>query len=347
MFSHPRLSARPAHHRLLSCDCRRSALGALHKAYIELFTILLKLRMLKFCGIFKKKDLQEKKAGERTDRFTWMIDGFSTIANRGADTYYSGSFTACGFNWKLRLESVLEEDGEKYVGLYLSHDEADSKNSVIKAIYKLFIYDQLHAEHIQKEGEDYLHNKSHDGFCCKVAWNKFNSSKSGLLFNDCCIFGADVLEACKLDKGISESLSLNKDPTSRIYSWAIKDVSKSNVVLTSEAFAAGGYNWCILIYPNLATYKDSLGVFLRMDNAANLASKTRVYVEYSFCLLDIHNGKHQKLTGKSLFSSGSSGWGWNEFLSWKDVQNPSRGFLHNDTCIIDASVCVLGVDTIA
>ncbi|KAG6501589.1 hypothetical protein ZIOFF_041472 [Zingiber officinale] len=251
---------------------------------------------------------------------------------------------------KLRLESVLEVDGEKYVGLYLSNDAA-SKNSVIKAIYKLFIYDQLHAEHIQKEGEDYFLGKSDDGFCCKVALNKFNSKNSGLLVHDCCIFGAEVLEAfaCKLDKeGISESLSLNKDTTPRIYTWVIKDVSKSNVVLKSDAFAAGGYNWSISLYPNLATYKDFLAIFLNMDNSVNLAPKTRVYVEYSFCLLDQRNDKHLKRTVTSLFSSGStSSWGWREFLSWKDVQDPSRGFLRNETCIVEASVVILGVDTIA
>ncbi|KAG6501596.1 uncharacterized protein LOC121995332 [Zingiber officinale] len=295
---------------------------------------------------YPKKGGEE--AGKRTDPFRWMIDGFSTIANRGADMYYSTSFAACGFNWKLQLESVLEEDGEKYVGLYLLNDDADSKSSEIKAIYKLFIFDQLHAEHIQKEGEDYFHSKSH-GFCCKVALNKFNNPKSGLLVNDRCVFGAQILEAfaCKSDKeGIHESLSLKKDLTPRIYTWVIKDVSKSKDKLISGAFAAGGYNWRIWLYPNLATFKDSLGVFLTMDNAASLSSKTSVYVDFSLCLLDQHNGNHRKLTVKYLFSSKSVGWGFSKFLSWKEAQDPSRGFLCNDTCIVEASVVVLGVDTI-
>ncbi|KAG6497618.1 hypothetical protein ZIOFF_045522 [Zingiber officinale] len=291
-----------------------------------------------------------EKAGDRTDPFRWMIDGFSTIANRGAEAYYSGTFTACGFTWELLLESVLEEDGEKYVGLYLSHDNAASKNSVIKAIYKLFIYDQLHAEHIQKEGEDYFHSESLDGFCCKVALNKFNNSKSGLLVNDCCIFGAEVLEAyaCKLDKeGISKFWSLNKDVTPRIYTWVIKNVSKSKVELKSEVFASGGYNWSISLYPNLDTYKDSVAVFLRMDYSTVLASKASVYVDFSLCLLDQLNAKNLKFSLKYLFSSENYSWGFPKFLSWKEVQDPSRGFLLNDTCIVEASIVVLGVDTIA
>ncbi|XP_074569056.1 uncharacterized protein LOC141825576 [Curcuma longa] len=293
----------------------------------------------------------EKKASRRSYPFWWTIDGFSTIVNRGADTYYSRSFTACGFNWKLRLGLVLEKDGEKYVRLCLSNDDAASKDSEIKAIYKLFIYDRLHGENIQKEGEDYFHSKSLDGCCFKVALNKFDSSKSGLLVNDRCVFGAQVLHAFAISKsdkeGIHESLSLNKDLTPRIYTWVFKDVSKSNVVLKSEAFAAGGYNWRISLYPNLAIYKDFLGVFLVMDDAGSLASKTSVYVEYSLCLLDLDNAKHRKLTAKTLFSSGSFTWGYPKFLSWKEVQDPSRGFLRNDICIVEATVVVLGVNTTA
>ncbi|XP_074566280.1 uncharacterized protein LOC141822873 [Curcuma longa] len=296
------------------------------------------------------KDGGGKKAGERTDPFSWMIDGFSTIANRGVASYYSGSFTACGITWKLRLQSVLEEGGEKYVGLYLSLDNSDSKNSLIKATYKLFIYDQIQGEHIQKEGEDYFHSTSLDGFCCKIALDKFNSPKSGLLVNDCCIFGVDVLEASafKIDKKrISESLSLNKKLTPRIYTWEIKDVSKSSIVLKSQAFAAGGYNWSISLYPNLDKYKDFLAIFLNLDNAASLAPKTRVYVEYSLCLLDQHNDQHWKCTGKQLFSPERIAWGRAKFLSWNGVQDQTRGFLVDGTCIVEATVVVLGVDTIA
>ncbi|XP_074566133.1 uncharacterized protein LOC141822694 [Curcuma longa] len=299
--------------------------------------------------VIDPKEGGEKKTGGRTDPFWWMFHGFSTIANRGVDTYYSRSFTACGFNWKLQLETDLEEDGEKYLGLCLSNDDAASRGSEIKTIYKLFVYDQLHGEHIQKEGEDYFHSKSLDGCCFKVALNKFDSSKFGLRVNDRCIFGAQVLQAfaSKSDKGvIHESLSLNKDLTPRIYTWVFKDVSKSNMILKSEAFAAGGYNWRILLYPNLATYKGVLGVFLTMHNATSLASKTSVYVEYSLCLLDLHNAKHWKLTDKVLFSSGFS-WGWGDFLSWEEVQDPSKGFLRNEICIVEASVVILGVDTIA
>ncbi|XP_074567010.1 uncharacterized protein LOC141823620 [Curcuma longa] len=315
--------------------------------------------MLRFCfrrpfhkKVIDSKEGGEKKAGERSNLFWWTINGFSTIANRGADTYYSRSFTAFGFNWKLRLGLVLEEDGEKYVCLYLLNDDAASKGSEIKAIYRLFIYDQLHGEHIQKEGEDYFHSKSLDGPCFKVALNKFDSSKSGLLVNDRCVFGAQVLQAFAISKsdkeGIHESWSLNKDLTPRKHTWAFKDVSKSNVVLQSKAFAAGGYNWYISLYPNLAIYKDDLGVFLTMHDATSLASNTGVYVEFSLCLLDLDNAKHRKCTAKALFSSATSlGLGWRKFLSWKEVQDPSRGFLRNDICIVEASVVVLGVNTIA
>ncbi|XP_042390326.1 uncharacterized protein LOC121981716 isoform X2 [Zingiber officinale] len=52
---------------------------------------------------------------------------------------------------KLLLESVLEDDDSC---LYLSEDDVPPEEPVIKAIYKIFIYDQLYAEQIRKDGDN-------------------------------------------------------------------------------------------------------------------------------------------------------------------------------------------------
>ncbi|URE33566.1 hypothetical protein MUK42_16859, partial [Musa troglodytarum] len=183
------------------------------------------------------------------------------------------------------------EDAEKSLSLCLYSAEASSSTgSVVKANYKLLIYDQLYGEHIQKEGEGYFHGTSQYGLCCMVPLKKFNGPKSGLLVNDCCIFGAEVMEAfaCKLDReGVSECLSMKKEITPQTYTWVIKNFSKLSAKQVSEVFTSGGYV-------------------------------------------------------QRQFSSDGVGWGWHKFLEWKDMQNPSRGFLRNDTCIVEASVAVLG-----
>ncbi|URE33562.1 hypothetical protein MUK42_16859, partial [Musa troglodytarum] len=289
----------------------------------------------------------EKKAGEKTNPFRWMIEGFCTLLNQTAETHSSGNFAACGFTWKLQLEIKSSgEDAEKSLSLCLYSAEASSSTgSVVKANYKLLIYDQLYGEHIQKEGEGYFHGTSQYGLCCMVPLKKFNGPKSGLLVNDCCIFGAEVMEAfaCKLDReGVSECLSMKKEITPQTYTWVIKNFSKLSAKQVSEVFTSGGYGWRLQLYPNISPYTNSLAMFMVLDNSVALPSKTRVYVDYSICLVDQINGKHEKLSVQRQFSSDGVGWGWHKFLEWKDMQNPSRGFLRNDTCIVEASVAVLG-----
>ncbi|WOL06820.1 putative inactive serine/threonine-protein kinase fnkC isoform X1 [Canna indica] len=300
--------------------------------------------------VLNLKEGGRKKEGEATNPFKWMIESFCILQDQGAVTHISGNFNACGFTWRLQLEpNSSEEDGEKSVSLCLFHVETSS-NSVVKAIYKLLIYDQLLGQHVEKEGEDYFHNTSRYGLCCKVPLKKFNNPKSGLLVNDRCIFGVEVQEAfaCKLEsEGVVECLSMQKEITPTIYTWMIKDFSKLNSKMVSESFTAGNYKWRMELFPNVDSYKNFLAIFLELENPAALSSKTRVYAEFSICLMNPIDCNHKKLTARNQFSSDNRDWGWSKFLRWEDVQDPSKGFLRNDTCIIQASVAILGAVVIA
>ncbi|CAL9108881.1 unnamed protein product [Musa acuminata var. zebrina] len=271
----------------------------------------------------------EKKEGEETNPFRWMIEGFSTLLNHTA----------------LEIKSSVEDD-EKSLCLYLFSVEVSSNTgSVVKATYELMIYDQLCGKRIQIKGEDYFHGSSRYGLCFMVPFKKISDPKSGLLVNDCCIFGAEVMESlsCKLVREcVSECLSLKKEITPQKYTWVIKNFLKLSAMRVSEVITSGGYSWHINLYPNVKPYPNFLAMFVVLDKFILFPSKTRVYVDYSLCLVDQINGKHEKISVRDQFSSGSGRWGLPMFLKWKDIQNPSRGFLHNETCIVEASLTVLG-----
>ncbi|CAL9148285.1 unnamed protein product [Musa hybrid cultivar] len=284
---------------------------------------------------------------EETNPFRWMIEGFSTLLNHTAVTHRSGNFAACGFTWNLQLEIKSSvEDDEKSLCLYLFSVEVSSNTgSVVKATYQLKIYDQLYGEHIQIKGECYFHGTSQYGLCCMVPLKKFKDPKSGLLVNDCCVFGAEVMEAfaCKLGReGVSECLSLNKEITPPTYTWVIKNFSKLSTKQVSEVFTSGGYNWHIDLYPSVQSHPNIVAMFVVLDKFILFASKTRVYVDYSLCLVDQINGKHEKISVREQFASGRGCSRRAMVLNSKDIQNPSRGFLHNETCIVEASLTVLG-----
>lgn len=91
-------------------------------------------------------------------------------------------------------------------------------------------------------------------------------------------------------------------------------------------------------------------MYLVLDNPVALPSKTRMYVDFIFSLLDHFNGKHKKNPGwesicfyfwgvKSFFLEEFS-WGWNRFWSGK-MFIVQVGFILNKICIVRESVSVL------
>ncbi|THU70132.1 hypothetical protein C4D60_Mb08t21820 [Musa balbisiana] len=98
----------------------------------------------------------------------------------------------------------------------------------------------------------------------------------------------------------------------------------------------------IVLYPNVEPCPNRFVIVVVLDKLVAFPSKTRVYVDYTLCLVDQINGKHEKISERDQFSSESGRLVFPMFLMWKDIQNPSRGFLHNETCIVKASLTVLG-----
>ncbi|WOL06825.1 putative inactive serine/threonine-protein kinase fnkC isoform X1 [Canna indica] len=314
------------------------------------------------------QDAAWKKDDDATNPLKWMIDGFSILESQGPVTHYSGYFKACGFTWKLQLElNSSEEDGEKSVSLCLVLVDLHT-NPVIKTIYKLFIYDQLFGQHVVKEGEDYFHNTSHYGLCCEVSLKNFNNPRSGLVVNDRCIFGVEVQEAfaCKLEpEGVFECLSLQKEPTPTIHTCRIKDFAKFHRY--SKIFNAGNYKWyddtyftitnkvpyvqfdmirLIKVYKRWGEDIDSLFVTLRLEDVSlsTLPLKTDVYADVTFCAMDQINGNDEKIRGQRRYSKSSALFEDGAFLLRKEVlQDPGKGLLYKNTCIIRTTVTVLGV----
>ncbi|CAL9777321.1 unnamed protein product, partial [Musa acuminata subsp. burmannicoides] len=149
-------------------------------------------------------------------------------------------------------------------------------------------------------GEEYCHGSSRYELCIMVPLKKFNDPKSGLLVNDCCIFGAEVMEALSYRlgrEGVSECLSLTNDITPQTYTWVIKNFFKLSAKQVSEVFTSWGYEWHIQLFPNVEPCPNLFVMVMVLDKLFAFPSKTRVYVDYSLCLVDQINGKHEKISG--------------------------------------------------
>ncbi|KAI8530745.1 hypothetical protein RHMOL_Rhmol11G0083400 [Rhododendron molle] len=114
----------------------------------------------------------------------------------------------------------------------------------------------------------------------------------------------------------------------------------SNILSTSQVekyesdiFEAGGYNWKLEVYPKGCSSQSSeylcLGILLA--DSVSLPPERQLYAR--LCIRDQIRGQHEEITDAACFSTSRRDWIYKKFLSLRDLHDPSRGFLVNDTFI--------------
>ncbi|KAB2620930.1 Ubiquitin carboxyl-terminal hydrolase 12, partial [Pyrus ussuriensis x Pyrus communis] len=109
------------------------------------------------------------------------------------------------------------------------------------------------------------------------------------------------------------------DPLSARFTWPIESFSRLNTKkLYSDVFLVGGYKWRILIFPK-GNNVDHLSMYLDVADSGNLPYGWKT--------------QHQ-------FNARESDWGFTSFMPLGELYDPSRGYIVNDTCIVEADVAV-------
>uniref|UniRef100_A0A0E0E7R6 ubiquitinyl hydrolase 1 n=1 Tax=Oryza meridionalis TaxID=40149 RepID=A0A0E0E7R6_9ORYZ len=140
-----------------------------------------------------------------------------------------------------------------------------------------------------------------------------------------------------------ENQQIEDPPISR-FTWTIENLSRvSTKKLYSEIFVVGGYKWRILIFPR-GNNVEFLSMYLDVADSAVLPYGWTRYAQFS---LSVVNQMHNKFTIRKetqhQFSARESDWGFTSFMPLGELYNPSRGYLVNDTCIVEAEVAVCKV----
>ncbi|XP_022765603.1 ubiquitin carboxyl-terminal hydrolase 13-like isoform X1 [Durio zibethinus] len=131
------------------------------------------------------------------------------------------------------------------------------------------------------------------------------------------------------------------DPPSGRFTWTIENFSRLNTKkLYSDIFFVGGFKWRILIFPK-GNNVDHLSMYLDVADSATLPYGWSRYAQFS---LAVSNQMHNKYTIRKdtqhQFNARESDWGFTSFMPLGELYDPSRGFLVNDTCIVEAEVAV-------
>ncbi|KAK7284736.1 hypothetical protein RJT34_19489 [Clitoria ternatea] len=123
------------------------------------------------------------------------------------------------------------------------------------------------------------------------------------------------------------------------FTWKIENFSKQNTKnLRSKAFRIQGYKWRILLYP-LMKNVDHFSLYLMVaDSLPAYGWSRNTYFKLAL-INQFESNKSVVKETQQKFNGGYRSWG-SSFVSLSDFYDSKQGYLVNNTCIIEAHVCV-------
>ncbi|XP_061338198.1 ubiquitin C-terminal hydrolase 13-like [Gastrolobium bilobum] len=130
-----------------------------------------------------------------------------------------------------------------------------------------------------------------------------------------------------------------EDPSSSRFTWRIHNFSRITAnKLYSEIFAVGGYKWRVLIFPKGKTV-DYLSIYLDVAESASLHNDWSRYAQFSMAVVSQIHNKHSVIKDtQHQFNARESDWGFTSFMPLGELHDPSRGYLVNDTLVVETRI---------
>ncbi|KAM7273879.1 hypothetical protein ACFE04_028543 [Oxalis oulophora] len=294
--------------------------------------------------------------------YTFEIESFSFLLDSKVDAIDSEKFEVGDYKWKLSLypSGNRKGNGNGYVSLDLAMVETNDLplNWELNVEFRFFVFDQIRDKFLTIQFGDnekvkrFHRMKTKWGIDQVISLDIFNDSGYGYLVDDHCIFGVEILIIKGTGKGEIHSMQ-KLTPGSTSYKFRIENYStRGQSPLESKIFTIGDQKWYIP-YPKLMLYpigdsraKEALSLYLysKNDSTAETLSKSKVVAKYKLRLLDQRNGNHlEKTTDLNRFESDSSGWGYINFCALNDVKDQSKGYLVDNTLLIEIDFIFISV----
>ncbi|XP_021757952.1 uncharacterized protein LOC110722988 [Chenopodium quinoa] len=242
----------------------------------------------------------------------------------------------------LRVLSVFpkgnkQEQVDDHLSVYVTLVDKLNPGSFVDVVLRFFLYDHLRDAYLSVL--DVRERRFH---VLKDTWgvpkflsvSTFNDADYGFLVDDCCVFGAEVLVINSHFK--ISTMSIVQENCDRSYSWRIENFSTLNDVVCSPipyiALMDGHDHIAIenpvfivsdLVNPNVL---EKLVLYARGSNKEKGKSLS-LYLQ-----LDDTSRLTQ---GNSWFTASALNWGFDDIISLNDIHDSSKGYLVDDTIIIE------------
>ncbi|KAK9699295.1 hypothetical protein RND81_08G165600 [Saponaria officinalis] len=159
--------------------------------------------------------------------------------------------------------------------------------------------------------------------------------------SDVVVEGPQPMEVAQAEANSAAENQVVEEPPTSKFTWTIENFTRINMKKQySEPFAVGGYKWRILIFPK-GNNVDYLSMYLDVADSQTLPYGWSRYAAFS---LTVVNQIHQKFSIRKetqhQFNARENDWGFTSFMPLSELYDPSRGYLANDTVVIEAEVAV-------
>ncbi|KAF5750624.1 hypothetical protein HS088_TW03G00963 [Tripterygium wilfordii] len=159
--------------------------------------------------------------------------------------------------------------------------------------------------------------------------------------SDLVVEGPQPMEVAQVEPAATVENQPVEEPPSMKFTWTIENFSRLNAKKHySDIFIVGGYKWRVLIFPK-GNNVDHLSMYLDVADSATLPYGWSRYAQFSLAIVNqIHNKYSIRKDTQHQFNARESDWGFTSFMPLSDLYDPSRGYLVNDTVVVDAEVAV-------
>ncbi|KAL3641566.1 hypothetical protein CASFOL_012381 [Castilleja foliolosa] len=308
--------------------------------------------------------------------FLVKIDSFSLLDKHGIQKLETREFKAGNYMWRLVIYPNGHGSGNDhdkgYVSVYLAitNTSALPSNWEVNATFSICLFNHVSSNYLYSLGRARrFHALTREwGFKKFICRKALTDPSKGYMFEGKCVFGAEVF--VNENKAVIECLSVksvDKEPYKQ--EFKISNLSKLKEKWVSKEFTVGGHKWVIDVYPNgngqgtgsclsiflrrvvsnnrTSSEKGIASIFSSHVVSNNCASSGRVMPCFTLRVKDQSNDlKHHQYTCSGIwFSSASTGssWGWDSFIKLSSLNDPNKGFIVKDSCVIEVELAVQAI----
>ncbi|KAL3641571.1 hypothetical protein CASFOL_012386 [Castilleja foliolosa] len=287
--------------------------------------------------------------------FLVKIDSFSLLQKHGIQRLETREFKAGNY---MRLviypngHGTGKDDKADYVSVYLAITNTNElpSNWEVNATFSICLFNHVSGNYVYSQGRARrFHSINQEwGFMKFISKKDLTDPSKGYLIDDKCVLGAEVF--VNENKAVIECMSLksvDKEPYKREFKITNFSRLKAKWPVSNE-FTVGGYKWAIDVYPNGDGQgtESSLSIYLRRVVSNNRASSERVMPCFTIRIKDQSNDlKHHQYTcsGHWFSDSTNMGWGWTSFIKLASLNDPNKGFIVKDSCVIEIELAVQAI----